>query len=185
MDKLPVIILSLVLFMEAIILYFLVNIRIGKFLIKWDNTLKEKYLFNIFNAILDFISSDEIVEETLIGTTISNSGIFNLSSFRKFLETKINSEKDKILKIGKQIEEMEKIEKELSKISSYIQNSKYANLAVAPFLLLPIFLPSTISDVLLGISLGLEILSLYFSSYSYFSYKSILNTVSSCCREYT
>lgn len=174
--------LNIVLFIEAIILYFIAIRRIELLSSKWDSSIKEKYLFSIFRSILDFISSDEIIEESLMGVTLANSSAFNLSDFKSFLESKIKNEKDKILKISKGIEELERIEREIARISYYIQNSKYINLSILPLLLLPLLLPHNISNVLLGISLGLEIISLYFILYSYFIHKGIINKISSCCK---
>lgn len=179
MDILFIELINVALLIESAFLYFLFDNKFKLLFMNWEKSIKEKYIFHIFSSILDFISSDEIVEESLISVTIANSPIFDYSKFRKSLEEKIKTEKDKIIKISKGIEEMEKIEEGMEQMSSYAQNSKYLNFGILPFPIIALFLPHNVSNVLLGISLGLETISLYFIVYSYFVYRHIINKISS------
>ncbi|ARM76653.1 hypothetical protein [Acidianus manzaensis] len=168
--------LSTILFVEAIVLYFIITSKYEKIVYNWGE-YKDKYLLDVFSSLIDFISSDEIIEQSLINSTLD----LKSDNFKEFLETKIKEEKDKILKISKSIENIENIEKDISKILSHIQSSKYLNIAIIPLLISFLLVPyDEISNLLLGISLGLELISIYFSLYSYFIYKLDLKRLKCC-----
>ncbi|AWR97870.1 hypothetical protein DFR86_10180 [Acidianus sulfidivorans JP7] len=169
MNALFVELLSVIFLIEANVLYYLIIRKYIKLSTTWTK-LKDKYLINIFSSILDFISSDEIIEQSLVSSTLN----LKTESFKKFLEDNIKNEKDKILKMAKYIEDMEKIEKDISKIFSYTQNSKYLNISSILFLIIALITSKIvveISNEVLGTLLGLELISIYFSLYSYFIYK--------------
>jgi hypothetical protein len=133
------------------------------------------YLLRIFSEALDLFSPTGLLDDGMIGAN------FNIKSeaLQKFLEKEVKGvgSKIKLKLINTYISSMEKIDAYISGISSNIKEIFYLILAsIISFALY--FIPGfSLDGLFLGFSLGLNIISMYYTIYSYLVYRDVMKKI--------
>jgi uncharacterized protein involved in cysteine biosynthesis len=160
------------LLLETSLLFYFVSRKLKNLPYLWKDA-RSLYLLRIFSEVLDLLSSTDLLDDGMIGAN------FNIKSeaLQKFLEKEVKGVRSKIKLINTYISSMEKIDAYISGISSNIKEIFYLILAsIISFALY--FIPGfSLDGLFLGFSLGLNIISMYYTIYSYLVYRDVMKKI--------
>ncbi|EZQ01842.1 MULTISPECIES: hypothetical protein [Acidianus] len=153
------------LLIESTALYFISTKKVEDVEKNWSN-IKDVYMIKVFGYILDFISSMD-VEDSLIE-------VINVKSKEasKAIEERITSSSNSIKDLAKKIDMIEKVQSYISKISSTNKEMKYTIFASMIVMGLS-FVGSSLGNIFLGITIGLELVVMYYTIYALISYRDL------------
>ncbi len=137
--------------------------------------IREKYgeirkllLLRVFKSLVEFLGSEDLLEESMISSSLNISD----EDFMDYFEGKLKSIKDGLSYLNKSMEVLERFEVKFRKVQVFFNEVKYLigiafSLMVASLLLLLAGVGETstyyVPVVMVGISMGLEVLGLYYT----------------------
>ncbi|MCI2414805.1 MAG: hypothetical protein MPF33_06105 [Candidatus Aramenus sp.] len=137
--------------------------------------IREKYreirkllLLRVFRSLVEFLGSDDLLEESMVSSSLNISD----EDFMDYFEGKLKSIRDGVSYLNKSMEVLEGFEVKFRRIQVYFDEVKYLigiafSLMVASLLLLLAGVGGTnayyVPIVMVGISMGLEVLGLYYT----------------------
>ncbi len=156
---------------EFATIYYMLNRKISSLKINRD-TIKELLLLNAFKSIVDFVASDEIIEQGIIGSTLDMKD----KQFVRFIEDKIKKISQNVKFLSDSITLFEKFEEKSNKIIAYCNDIKYMML-VSMLMLVITLVPLDINFniLILGFVIGLEIVGMYYTVLALTLYHEIRN----------
>jgi len=156
---------------EFVTIYYLLNRKVSNLKINKD-TIKQLLLLNTFKSIVDFIASDEIVEQGIMGSTLDIKD----KQFMRFMEDKIKKISADVRILSNSIYLLENFEEKSNKMISYCNDIKY--MVLSSMLMLAITLipfGDNFIILTLGFVIGLEIIGMYYSILALILYREIKN----------
>ncbi|MCG3108086.1 hypothetical protein L3N51_00367 [Metallosphaera sp. J1] len=165
---------SLIILMELVISYYGLQRFVSK-LEPVSHKVEDVFLLYTFKQIVNFVSDNDLVQQSLIGSLAG----MNDKDLLDFMRNKIGDIKSQLSEIGDGISRFEKARRTISRILTMSLQIRIMIIISLIGLALVIFLPYDAELMDLGLMYGIELVALYYTFLSIFLYISLSRDYSS------